>query len=1047
MSEPTRFANGLYEQVVSNKLASFLETLDPDYIALENLDPEEAPAVLAQYAEKLIRYRLQSVLETSSNVQDQIAIVNRIVETAFLDPQERRDVQVGAGAEMLTAINVDPGLKVRKQTAREQKRPETSVAQSSLFTNAPREPNISGEIQKEIASSDEIDVMISFIRWSGVRLILDELKQFAERGKKLRVITTSYMGATELKAVEKLAALPNTEIKVSYDCARTRLHAKVYIFRRRSGYSTAYVGSSNLTAAAMTSGCEWNVKVTQNDLPDVFDKIAASYEGYWNAKEFEPYSKTVLEEALKAAKIGPGDRSIESGKRYFLDVKPYPYQQDVLDKLDAERTIRNSYRNLICAATGVGKTVIAALDYRRQCERAKRRLTLLFVAHRKEILDQSLECFREVMRDSEFGDVFYGGTTPDQLERVFVSINTLNNRDLTKLAKDKYDYIVFDECHHTAAKSYIQALEYFQPKFLLGLTATPERMDGEDILRFFDNKIAAEIRLPEAIDRKLLCPFNYFGVADTVDLSGLRWTKRGYDTQELENAYVGNTETADKRVRLILNSLDKYVGSLAGVKGLVFCVSTAHAKYMAARFNDAGIPTLCLTSESGAEERDQARAKLETGAVNFICVVDLYNEGVDIKQIDTILFLRPTESLTIFLQQFGRGLRLAEGKDGLTVLDFIGQANKKYDKFEDKFGALTSISVRRLSCKREITADFPHAPRGCFIKLEQKAKDYVLNNIRKALGVKKGLIEQILEFREYSDRPFSTLEFLNEQRLTPQAIYTYKISATAILRPNDVLLCDSDMPKKLFRLAALDSIRLLDYLIDRFDLVYRLGEAELSAEELAFWQIVYATFIDEKPRGESDVRSHLEEYWTRNRIFAAEALDVMRYKRQQIDFIARPLQLPYACVLNAHCTYTRAQALAALDYWNTSSEGVTRVAEKKTTCLFVTLNKSSSFYSPATAYHDYSINEELFHWQSQNATASNTNVGQRYIRQRELGENILLFVREQKTDNLGPVPFTLLGLADFVKFEGEKPMNITWRLRETIPAKFLQITDKLGIDY
>ena len=338
-------------------------------------------------------------------------------------------------------------------------------------------------------------------------MLYPALKEFTDKGGLLRVITTSYMGATDIKAIDELEKLQNTEIKVTYDTKRTRLHAKTYVFYRDTGFTTAYIGSSNLSNAAMSSGLEWNLKLTAADQPDTLRKIYVSFESYWNSDDFETYtedSHNRLEEALRS------EKHPTSNPVFLFDVRPYPYQQMILDQLRAEREIRGYYRNLIVAATGTGKTVIAALDYRGwRKAHPKENSRLLFIAHREEILKQSLVTFQGVLKDPNFGELWVGNNKPSNLDNLFVSVQTMNSQELWKrLPVDYYQYIVVDETHHAAADSYAEALETFKPKVLLGLTATPERMDGKSILQFFDNRIAAEIRLPEAIDRKHFAHFN-----------------------------------------------------------------------------------------------------------------------------------------------------------------------------------------------------------------------------------------------------------------------------------------------------------------------------------------------------------------------------------------------------------------------------------------------------------------------------------------------------------------------------------------------------------
>jgi superfamily II DNA or RNA helicase len=711
---------GLYEQVINNALSSELSEIPEARKSTAPIDTAEASKVLAQYLTDVVQKGLENVQDNGGGLEAQIQLANQIVNTIQNTTQEADFASLGVDqrAEQLLALlrDNDPRLATGK-SAKELERPETSIAQSSLFTGAIHEPQMYTELKKEIVSADRIDMLVSFIKWSGLRLIMDELRQFTQNGGELRIITTSYMGATDVKAIEELRQLTNTKIKVSYDTKRTRLHAKTYVFYRDTGFTTAYVGSSNLSNAAISSGLEWNVKVTKKDLPETIDKIAATFESYWNSNEFEYYDEGQKERLTRALKDEKYSETDNSGI-YTLDILPYSYQQEILDKLDAERTVRGYNRNLVVAATGTGKTVISALDYKRFCKQhSGYPCRLLFVAHREEILKQSLYTFRAVLKDANFGELFVGSHKADSIDHLFISIQTFNSQDFTtKTDADFYDYIVVDEFHHAAAPTYQKLLEYYQPKILLGLTATPERMDGKNILDYFSGRIAAEIRLPEAIDRKLLCPFQYFGVTDTADLSSLKWRTGGYDKNELSNLYTLSGLVAERRADLVVNSILKYVTDINEVKGLGFCVSIEHAQFMADYFNARGISSMALTGDSPDEERNAAKQRLVSGELRFIFVVDIYNEGVDIPEVNTVLFLRPTESLTVFLQQLGRGLRLAENKECLTVLDFIGQANKKYN-FEEKFAALLSNTTRSVS--REIKEGFLSAPKGCYIQLEK----------------------------------------------------------------------------------------------------------------------------------------------------------------------------------------------------------------------------------------------------------------------------------------------------------------------------------------
>ena len=1040
---------GIYEQLINEQLRDELNKLVNKKAEMEKIDVAESTLILSKYLGEVVQKALASVREDKEDVHSQVQLVNSIIDLMDREVKEA-DVsmfKVDESAEQLLSVldTIHEGGAITKMV-----RPDTSISHSSLFTGSTREPSMYAELKKEILSSNRVDMIVSFIRWSGLRMIMDELKIMLEKGGSLRVVTTPYIGATDLKAIKELNELPNTEIKITYDTKSTRLHAKAHIFHRETGFTTAYVGSSNLSNAAISNGLEWNVKLTKKDLPETVAKMEATFESYWNSPDFECYTSDE-EERLRIALKQENYKGIDSEITYSFDIRPYAYQKEILENLDAERNVKGHMRNLVVAATGTGKTVISAFDYKRfRDNNPKKPCRLLFVAHREEILKQSIACFRGVLRDPNFGDLFVGNHKPEEHNYLFMSIQTFNSQKWhERTSTDFYDYIVMDEIHHSPAKSYQKLLTYYNPKILLGLTATPERMDGQSVTAYFDHRIAAEIRLPEAIERRLLSPFQYFGVTDSVDLSQLKWSQGGYDKNELSNVYTIDLVAAQKRAQLIIASVKKYVTEIKDVIGLGFCVSIKHAEFMAEFFNKHGIPSMYLVGTSPEEERKNVKGRLVSGEVNFVFVVDLFNEGVDIPEVNTILFLRPTDSLTVFLQQLGRGLRLYENKECLTVLDFIGQAHQKY-RFENKFVALLSDPGQ--SIQNEIKNGFVSVPKGCFIQLEKMAQKYILENINKSIGKGSVLVDRIATFNSDTGKKLTLSNFLGHYHLSPQDIYRHetfsRLKVRASINENFQEPIEEIANKAFGRLAFIDSRRWITFLLKTLVDPSRIEADDFTEREERMLRMFYCTIWNEVPQNVADenVRNSFMELY-KSPVILAELRELLEYNFDHIDFVDKSVALGFECPLDVHCNYTRDQILAAMDYWKPSAvrQGVLWLPEKKEDIFFVTLNKSEKEYSESTMYEDYSISESLFHWQSQSTTSETSPTGLRYINHKKSNSRVLLFVRENKLEKGLTSPYTFLGLSNYMSHEGSRPMSIVFQLEEPIPSKYLKKTNKLVV--
>ena len=903
-------SSGIYEQIVNTKISTELSKLDPEQydIQLESLDADDARRILTIYISYVIQQGLHYIRDSYPASKDkdsllaQIRLCNDIVSEVAMhtDEPDFEDNQILEKGEILTSLyqKLNTARAIAGKTNQKVVRPETSIVENALFTGSKNEPSMLSELKKEILSSDQVDLLVSFIKWSAILPLRSELEAFTKRpNTRLRVITTTYTKATDYKAIMMLAGLPNTTVKINYETNHARMHAKSYLFKRDTGFSTAYIGSSNLSNPALTGGLEWNVKVTEKESFDIVKKFSVSFESYWNDDTFETFDpnneaccKKLQDELSKPMFEKNNQRHLR------LEFRPYAYQQEILDNLQAEREVHGHYKNLVVAATGVGKTVIAAFDYKR-FKKANPRARLLFVAHRKEILEQSIQTFQEILNDFNFGELYVDGRKPTDIEHLFISIQSFNSAKLAQwTTPDYYDYICVDEFHHAAANSYQELLSYYHPKILLGLTATPDRMDGKDILKYFDGRVASKMLLGEAIDRNLLSTFQYYGITDDVDYRKLKWTRGRYDTSELEKIY-----TADrKRCSLVLESVKKYVADMNEVKGLGFCVSVAHADYMANYFNRNGVPSISLSAKSIDDIRDDAKKDLVDGKIKFIFVVDLYNEGVDIPQVNTVLFLRPTESATVFLQQLGRGLRLSPGKDCLTILDFIGQANKKYN-FAMKFEAM--VGKGRKSLRKQIEDGFSNLPRGCYIELEKYAKEYILENLKQTDNSKNVLIDHIRTFEEDTGLPLNLENFLTEYNLSlydfyqnsgARSLYRLKKWAGLIDSDRDV---DDKIYSMLTGLFHVNSTRLLDYWIR-----YINGDHQPRSEsEILMRNMLYYTFYKKHPAKmgyvdiDAGIDSVLHEDFVKD-----EVLQILQYNRKHVDFVSGINEYSFTCPLDLH---------------------------------------------------------------------------------------------------------------------------------------------------
>jgi len=702
----------------------------------------------------------------------------------------------------------------------------------------------------------------------------------------------------------------------------------------------------------------------------------------------------------------------------------------------------------VIAATGTGKTVVAAFDFKRFFEQKQKQATLLFVAHRQEILQQARATFVNVLHDQNFGELLVGQFQATRREHLFCSVGMLTNRRLwEQVGSGFYDYIVVDEAHHGTASSYRPIFDHFAPRILLGLTATPERMDGDNVAADFGNRFAAEIRLPEALEEKLLCPFHYFGVADPIAINGDQFWRNGkYDTAALENVYVLDHVKARQRVDAIITALHRYEPVFSSLKGIGFCVTIKHAQFMAETFTSLGVLSAAFVSGVDCDRCQELLTELKDGRLAFLFTVDKLSEGVDVPEVNVVLFLRPTESLTVFLQQLGRGLRHAPGKDCLTVLDFVGQAHRRY-RVDTKLKAL--LPRHRFSIDKEVEQDFPHLPAGCSIQLDRLSRQYVLENIRENLGkLNVQVPDRLQTFSSESGQELTFGNFIRYHDYDPEVLLVKETwsewKAKALLGPipNDPDLVR--LSKTLVRAAFFNGPQEIALLREVLAKTAQgaIDEVLTMAGDAAM--LVYYRIWGDK--GSNLGIASLEDAFrrlARNPSILADLDEILVWSQDTTEVNGQIPQLPYVCPLELHAHYGGKEIQAVFGRANLETAGQTGVglfhfADVKTYVLLVTFQKTEKEFSPSTMYADYPISRELMHWDSQANTAQHHTDGQNLIYHQERGYTILIFARDQKKRNNVTVPFTYLGPVDMVSYESDRPIKMVWRLRHPMPVEMFE---------
>ncbi len=1046
--------DGLYDLLLTEGLARSLADIDPT-----RADVSALKGGAAEFLADVITRQLSTILDDVSGDEAEKAKRQLELVNGLLVMLRQRLAENGADGAFAAGEVVDlvaPPLRVLRAVQRDQQfpvSPEIGLGVPWLFTAGKGSPSLLQEIRRELASSDQVDILVSFITVSGVRKLQDVLQQITAKGaqqdeqappkSRLRILTTTYTGATEARALDELARLPGCEVRVSLDGRRTRLHAKAWLFQRKTGFGSAYVGSANLSGAALTGGLEWTVKLTQRAQEALFSRAVAHFETLWADSEFQRYDPDNVEhrQALAAA-LGRESFGGEPATTIsFFDLQPKTYQLEMLEQMTTERA-HGRRRNLLVAATGTGKTVVAAFDYRNTCRAEGGRPRLLFVAHREEILRQAMRTYREVLRDPEFGELLTGSHQPERWDHLFATIDSVTSRDLVAtVGADHWHTVVVDECHRLAADRFDAFAKAVRPSVLLGLTATPERSDGQPIAPYFDSRpdgsSAVELRLWQALDLQLLAPFEYYACDDATDFSEVPWDRPG-EREAVDNLVTGN----DVRAKLVINEWSRLASDARQSRAIVFCVSVAHAEFMTDWLNRAGLPAACVVGTTAPEERRRAPQRLLSGELCALVTVDLYNEGIDLPMVDTLLLLRPTQSPVLFQQQIGRGLRLAPGKESCLVLDFVGQHRAEF-RFDRLLSSLTGLSRRELV--DGVENGFGSLPPGCHIHLQRQTREQVLQGLRSLTSQNwRRLKTELQTYAALRGRSAIQLaDFLHDQALELEDIYRTgtgqgRSGWTSLKRDAGLIVSEPGPEEDYFSRRFGDLLHVDDP--RRLDAMAAVGlhqnsSLALNAEEALGVQML-AYQIDGRHEQAAGHEAFLERL-ERHPAIAAELVELSALLQTRSTLGAHPVPGLEDTPLCLHAGYGAREILTAVG-WLTASRrvpfqaGTLSLLSRKTELLFVTLDKSEGYHD-RIAYHDYAISAERFHWQSQNSAGPDTPGGRRYLDSATNGWQFQLFVRPRKGE-----AYRACGPVTLESAEGDRPMSIVWRLQTPLPARLFR---------
>lgn len=909
----------------------------------------------------------------------------------------------------------------------------------SLITNQ-NSSTFFEELSQSLNACKRFYFSVAFINYSGLQLLLDVLKKLNNNNVFGKIITSTYLNFTDVKSLRKLSEFSNIETKIYIADRYKGFHTKGYIFEY-DNYYKIIVGSSNITQSALKTNVEWNVKyITKNKTEGFAIEIIKEFNDLWDLtseinEDFLTQYESFLSEVEKFVRL---ENNVFEN---HIVLKENTMQQKALYNLQKLRENKQD-KALIIAATGTGKTYLSAFDVRQF--NPKR---VLFLIHREVILSEAMKSFRRVHNNRVM--TRYSGADKDfSGDFVFAMIQTLySNENYKSIPKDYFDYIIADEAHRSYSVSYKSILEYFEPKFLLGMTATPERTDGGNIFEFFNNNIALEMRLRDSLREDLVLPFHYFGISDvTTDLEDIDLSKIDEVARKL---------SIKDRVDFVIEKMEYYGFSGHKRKCLGFCVNNAHADFMASEFNAFGYPSVSLSGESSDTERKEVIKKLENldDKLEFIFTVDIFNEGIDIPSVNLVLMLRPTQSPIIFTQQLGRGLRKHYEKEFLTVLDFIGNHNKS---FLIPIALSGSRYYDKDSLRVQLEKNFSDIPGCTSIFMDEIAKEHILVQLERVNFTDlKYLREEYLEFKNsLGGKIPSLLDFVGHETAPDPVKF--------ILKSGSYYEFVANMENKAIDLdqRILDILRSLDKQLP----IKRINEFIVIKHLISFKNIdfdnakkeilKYVNDIDDESllhtfkylsgeilgAREKNTYSYLsgnannylelndDSIYQNNLILETLNYGVLRY---QEEFGKEKLTYPYL----KKYEYYKMKDMGFLTNYHKSFASIRGSGVWKNGnhyYLFVDLHKGEDVQESIN-YKDKLLSQSLMQWETQNKTSQNSEIGKDLINNKERNIHLHMFLRKAKQIGNQKLDYIYIGEVNSLSYEGEKPITIQMEIVEPLP--------------